>query len=223
VRSEKPLKQIIDAPYSPELVRKIIDSGHKAAIEFDYFIFGVEGYSRVTEVQLVRKRLASYMIKSGRAEKKGRRSFDAVVPESVEKVKTSYCDLAIDSDTLLDIMETFYNAGIEQGVPEEDLRYLKPQATEFKGIIGMNAHALMDWFGIRCCMNAQVEIRDMANKMLRICQRVAPDLFKEAGPNCKLLGYCPENTSQNANCHVIRKSVALEVLKNATPQKTTNM
>ena len=35
-------------------------------MEFDFFLFGVEGYSRVTEVQLVRKRLASYLIKSGR-------------------------------------------------------------------------------------------------------------------------------------------------------------
>ena len=49
--------------------------------------------------------------------------------------------------------------GAQNKLPEEDLRYLKPQATEFKGLIGMNAHALMDWFAIRCCRNAQAEIR----------------------------------------------------------------
>ena len=51
---------------------------------------------------------------------------------------------------------------MEAGLHEEDLRYLKPQATEFKALIGMNAHALLDWFKIRCCKNAQAEIRDMA-------------------------------------------------------------
>ena len=89
---------------------------------------------------------------------------------------------------------------MEDGIPEEDLRYLKPQATEFKGLIGMNAHALMDWFQVRCCKNAQAEIRDMANKMLALCKEAAPDLFAQAGPNCRVLGYCPENDFQHKDC-----------------------
>ncbi len=46
-------------------------------------------------------------------------------------------------------------AGLYAGLAEEGLRYLKPQGTEFKAIIGMNAYALRDWFAIRCCLNAQ--------------------------------------------------------------------
>ena len=64
-RSERGLDEIIASPYNADLVRSIIEKGHLAATEFDYFLFGVEGYSRVTETQLVRKRLASYLIKSG--------------------------------------------------------------------------------------------------------------------------------------------------------------
>ncbi len=59
VRSEKSLEEIVASPYDRRLVHNIINSGHKAAVEFDYFVFGVEGYSRVTEAQLVRKRIAS--------------------------------------------------------------------------------------------------------------------------------------------------------------------
>ena len=61
-RSERSLDEIIASDYNRGLVRSIVEKGHLAATEFDYFIFGVEGYSRVTEVQLVRKRVASYLI-----------------------------------------------------------------------------------------------------------------------------------------------------------------
>lgn len=240
IKSEKSLDEIIASPYSAELVRKIVDSGHKAAVEFDFFIFGIEGYSRVTEVQLVRKRLASYMIKTGRANKSGKRSFDMVIPKGIEKLSTTYqipisrlsmpngeslaqfipysiqyLNFNYDSNTILNLIENWYNTGIENGLPEEDLRYLKPQATEFKAIIGMNAHALMDWFTIRCCKNAQTEIRDLANKMLKICKDTVPDLFKDAGASCKVLGYCPENEMQHESCKgkVLSKREALEILK----------
>ncbi|MBR4160001.1 MAG: FAD-dependent thymidylate synthase, partial [Spirochaetia bacterium] len=78
VASERSLEEIAASPYSRKIVQNIISSGHRAALEFDYFIFGVAGYSRVTETQLVRKRLASYLIKSGRAELGGKRRFSVV-------------------------------------------------------------------------------------------------------------------------------------------------
>lgn len=219
-RSERGLAQILASPYNEKLVRTIVDKGHLAATEFDYFLFGVEGYSRVTEVQLVRKRMASYLIKSGRVDKHGKRAFDVVVPDGVLEhgARCTLPDgtaLTLTGTDLLRLTEQWYESGVESGLPEEDLRYLKPQATEFKAIIGMNAHALLDWFKIRCCKNAQAEIRDMAWKMLRLCKEAAPDLFRDAGPSCVALGYCPENDFQNPACHVVRKDQALELLRQA--------
>lgn len=238
VSSTRDLEDIIASPYSKKLVKNIIDKGHEAAIEFDWFIFGVEGYSRVTEVQLVRKRLASYMIKSGRVDKDGKRSFDMVVPEDImkfrNKVKLSTLDFEtkdgtnlselIDEDEILfhceglhilNLIEGWYNKGVELGLPEEDLRYLKPQATEFKALIGMNARGLRDWFKIRCCKNAQDGIRDLANKILKICKDTAPDLFEDAGPNCVRLGYCPENDMQHEDCKgkIVTKNKAMKIIK----------
>ncbi len=219
-RTEKSLSEIIASPYNANLVRSIVDKGHLAATEFDYFLFGVEGYSRVTEVQLVRKRIANYLIKSGRVDKHGKRSFDVVLPEDILR-HTAECTLpngekvSLNAQDILSIVEQWYDAGVDAGFKEEELRYVKPQATEFKALIGMNAHALLDWFKIRCCKNAQTEIRDLAWKMLRLCKEAAPALFETAGPSCVQLGYCPENDFQNPDCHVIRKSEALEILKHA--------
>ncbi len=222
-RSGRGLSEIISSPYNAELVRSIVEKGHLAATEFDYFVFGVEGYSRVTEVQLVRKRIASYLIKSGRVDKKGKRGYDVVIPDGV-KDHSAICTLpdgtrvSLSTSELLSMLEEWYDAGVEAGLKEEELRYMKPQATEFKALIGMNAHALIDWFKIRCCMNAQYEIRDLATKMLRLCKEASPDLFRDAGPSCVCLGYCPENEFQNPACHVITKKNALEILKRAAKE-----
>ena len=196
-RSEKSLDELAGAPHDVELVWRIVQSGHEAALEFDWFIFGVEGYSRVCETQLVRKRMASYLIKSGRVDKHGKREFCTVLPPSLEDrmyTITIHRDsiTRLSASDICDIIRQWYEAGVAEGIPEEDLRYLKPQATEFKGVIGMNAHALRDWFRIRLCNRAQAEIRDLARKMFRLCKEAAPELFVGAGPSCEVLGYCPE-------------------------------
>jgi len=151
--------------------------------------------------------LASYLIKSGRVNKSGKRNFDVVIPNNskLHSFSASYQQpygelIEYDLSDLLNMIKIWYEKGLELKIPEEELRYIKPQATEFKGIIGMNAHALIDWFKIRCCLNAQTEIRDLANKMLKLCKNCAPDLFKDAGASCRVLGYCPENKLQNKSC-----------------------
>ena len=223
-RTENSLADILASPYNAALVTSIVEKGHLAATEFDYFLFGVEGYSRVTEVQLVRKRMANYLVKSGRIDKSGKRAYDVVLPESIISCRAE-CTLPNNSKVhlsaidLLSMLEEWYNAGVEQGFKEEELRYLKPQATEFKALIGMNAHALLDWFKIRCCMNAQAEIRDLAYKMMHLCKKADPTLFAEAGPSCVSLGYCPENDFQHPNCNIIRKKDALLVLKKSIRSK----
>ena len=220
VRSERSLDDIAASPYARQIVENILSSGHRAALEFDFFLFGVEGYSRVTEVQLVRKRMASYLIKSGRAELNGKRRYSVVYPRSVRDFSAQLTlpdghTASLSGHDLADLSRQWYEAGLDAGLPEEDLRYLKPQATEFKAIIGMNAHALLDWFAIRCCRNAQHEIRHLAGQMLRLCREAAPDLFRGAGPSCVQLGYCPENRLQHPRCRgrVLTRDKAMEILR----------
>ena len=223
-RSEKDMEEIVSMPYNEGLVKRVVNMSHLATTEFDYFVFAVEGCSRVTEIQLVRKRLASYLIKSGRVQKNGRRSYDVIKPKSLngfsapiklnpEKMlinsdknmqeilgENVLLEINLSFDDLMDILEQWYGKGVEAGLPEEDLRYTKPQGTEWKGLIGMNGHALLDWFKIRCCKNAQHEIQKLALEMLKQAKKHSPALFANAGASCKVLGYCPENGYQHKDC-----------------------
>lgn len=241
VRSEKDLDSIISADYNPEIVKNVIRSGHLAATEFDLFIFGVSGYSRVCEVQLVRKRLASYLIKSGRAELNGKRAYKVTIPKGIAQAEvpytipcSGYLRQVFDSDTgtsyteigddveiylnpqvLNDMISHWYNGCLEKGYPEEDLRYMKPQATQWQGIVAMNRHALSDWLKIRLCKRAQAEIRDLATKMFKLAKEAAPDLMIDVGPSCVHYGYCPEGQYQHPDCKgkVYTKEEALAILK----------
>ena len=205
VGSRKNLDDILASEYDKKLVNAILSSGHLAATEFDTFLFGFECYARVTEVQLVRKRIASYMFGTGRKEFHGDRPYDVVIPPSLKGVAVTipleddgHTSLMMDmtAEKLIELGEAWYNGAVAQGVPEEEARYLKPQATAVKGVIGMNAHGLLDWFKIRMCNNAQTEIRDLATKMCALAKAAKPDLFAKAGANCVALGYCPENKRQ---------------------------
>jgi thymidylate synthase (FAD) len=238
-RTEKDVEDIIASPQSKELIRSLINSGHKAALEFDTFLFGVQGYSRVTEIQLARKRHQSLMIKSGRVDENGKRKMDVVIPDSItdlqarqilnpEKVivkfanpqgiaqvklndcfplmKQQFAQTAdptiiydYDYKDILNLIDTWYTEGVNQKIPEEDLRYMKPQATEFKAAIMMNATALRDWAMIRMCKRAQPEIRDLCTKMITLAKEVAPELMEGVGPSCKALGYCTE-LEQHKDC-----------------------
>jgi thymidylate synthase ThyX len=74
----------------------------------------------------------------------------------------------------------------------ENARYHLPNACETKIVLTMNARALLHFFNERCCERAQEEIRELAVGMLRECKRVAPSIFKKAGPKCVKFGKCPE-------------------------------
>ena len=72
VGSERSLEEIIASEYDKKLVKRILDSGHLAATEFDYFIFGVDGFQGYGNAAL--ERIASYIIKAVELIKKARGS-----------------------------------------------------------------------------------------------------------------------------------------------------
>jgi thymidylate synthase (FAD) len=80
---------------------------------------------------------------------------------------------------------------VDMGIPPEDARYILPNATETKIVMSMNARELLHFFTLRCCQRAQWEIREMAVEMLRLVKKIAPVIFRAAGPGC-VKGLCPE-------------------------------
>lgn len=125
-------------------------------------------------------------------------TFDWVIPKSI-KDEDVEVDLGfkfvpaseIYEELMIDINNAYHRL-IEAGVPEEDARYILPNACCTNIIVTMNARELRHFFSLRCCERAQWEIKQVAEMMLALVKEVAPSLFENAGAQCKKLGYCPE-------------------------------
>ncbi|MDA8430109.1 MAG: FAD-dependent thymidylate synthase [Geobacteraceae bacterium] len=165
---------------------KIMSLGHHSVLEHVSFTFAIEGISRVTTHQLVRHRIASFSQQSQRYVSH-KEYFTSIMPDTIAENVEARQIFAFMSETV----HKAYAQLVEMGIPAEDARYILPNATETKIIMTMNARELLHYFALRCCQRAQWEIREMSVEMLRLVKRVAPVIFRAAGPGC-VAGPCPE-------------------------------
>ncbi|MBP8932803.1 MAG: FAD-dependent thymidylate synthase [Candidatus Atribacteria bacterium] len=168
-----------------KLIREIVARGHKSVLEHASFTFLIEGISRAASHQLVRHRLASYSQQSQRYINFKNPEF--VIPPSVNENKTLLNHFREHIQKSNDI----YQEMIKIGIPEEDARYILPQAITSQIIITANAREYLHILQLRLCNRAQWEIRMIANKILVILKELAPTIFENAGPPC-ITGICPE-------------------------------
>lgn len=182
------LRQQLDSSDVEAFLDKIMSLGHHSVLEHATFTFGIEGVSRVTSHQLVRHRIASFSQQSQRYVSH-REEFTSIMPDSIADNLEARQIFAFMSETV----HKAYAQLVDMGVPPEDARYILPNAAETKLVMSMNARELLHFFSLRCCQRAQWEIREMAVEMLRIVKRIAPVIFRAAGPGC-VRGPCPEGS-----------------------------
>ncbi|HPX60645.1 MAG TPA: FAD-dependent thymidylate synthase [Deltaproteobacteria bacterium] len=165
---------------------KIMSLGHQSVLEHVSFTFGLEGISRVTTHQLVRHRIASFSQQSQRYVSH-KEEYTSIMPDSIAENEEARQIFAFMSETV----HKAYAQLVDMGIPAEDARYILPNAAETKIIMTMNARELLHFFNLRCCRRAQWEIREMGIEMLRQVKKVAPVIFRDAGPGC-ISNPCPE-------------------------------
>lgn len=164
---------------------KLAEAGHESPTEHASFTFAIEGVSRALSHQLVRHRIASYSQKSQRYVRED--EFEYVTPPSIAAVPEAQ---ELFRRTMAELRQAY--SRLAELVPREDARYVLPNACETSLVVTMNARSLKNFFELRCCTRAQWEIRQLAEAMLAEVRRVAPNLFRLAGPTCETRGYCRE-------------------------------
>ena len=188
--------------YDAEKQIKLLQSiGHESPIEHVSFTFAIEGVSRSLLAQITRHRLASFSVRSQRYVKMGDADYN--IPESIlldlesrelynRTIISAY--KAYEAITRNLILK-YLNQGMDEKSAEkksiEDARFVLPNAACTSMVMTMNARELLHFFRLRTCNRAQWEIREVADKMLAECYRVAPTIFKDSGCGC-CSGSCPE-------------------------------
>jgi thymidylate synthase (FAD) len=200
-KSETPT-EILDTLSKPGNVEKIkkeisalLRHNHLSPIEHASFTFAIEGVSRACTHQLVRHRIASYTQQSQRFVKVDTSSEDwFVIPRALEER-----GLKEELKEKMRIIASWYEELSNKGLEKEDARFILPQATKTNIIVTMNARELLHFFNLRLCARAQWELREVAIEMLKLVRRVAPTIFKDAGPSC-MKGFCPEGDLMPEEC-----------------------
>lgn len=164
-----------------------INSGHYSVLEHLPLTFLIKDVSRITETQLVRHRIASYSIQSGRYTFLDTNVCWYVIPPSYLKTEERQNRYI----TFMETAKDFYLWSINDGITKEDARYVIPQAKSTNIVMSMNARAFMEQCSKRICKKAQWEIRSLFIKMRECIKDIYPIVYNKAVPHC-VYGTCPE-------------------------------
>ena len=98
---------------------------------------------------------------------------------------------------LMNCIASFYKDMVNAGIPEEDARYILPNACTTNLVMKINARSLKNFLSLRMCNKAQWEIRELANEMYKLVCKCTPQVAEYMGPpcwfdGCKELNPCVE-------------------------------
>ena len=163
-------------PKSPiGLVKHLYANGHHSVFEHIYFTFKISGISRACSHQLVRHRHCSFTQRSQRYCSED--GFGVVLPDSIEGADEIY-----GFENLMRQIEANYSELQARGIPNEDARYILPNACATELYLSCNLRELIHIANERLCTRAQWEIRELVRKMIDL---VNPELDFMLVPKCK--------------------------------------
>jgi len=152
------------------LLEHLYERGHFSVYEHAYYTFKIEGVSRVLLAQLTRHRLASPTVRSQRYCDES--NIHNIIPPTIainEKAREVFgfgCKTS----------EYVYRELIELGIPREDARYATLQAGETKLYFSCNFREVLHISELRTAKSAQWEIRELANKIIKLILGETPEL-----------------------------------------------
>lgn len=159
-----------------KLVKHLYKNGHHSVFEHIYFTFKIEGISRACSHQLVRHRMCSFTQRSQRY--CSEEYLTVVYPNTITNGITPY---ATYHNELCDIKQV-YRALQKMDIPNEDARYILPNACSTDLYLSCNLRELIHIANERLCSKAQWEIRELVKRMVEL---VDDDLKFMLVPKCK--------------------------------------
>jgi flavin-dependent thymidylate synthase len=167
------------------VIRNVLKSKRPRELEQVNFTFRINDLSLSILTHITRHRIHSLIVPdfviAGKSE-------NYVVPESVRKTGI----LEKKYREAFELSGELHRFLIKKNVPRENLVYNYLSGNLIDIVTTMNARELYHFLRLRTCERAQWEVREIADRMLKLVIKAAPLTFRKAGPSCFLLGRCPE-------------------------------
>lgn len=167
------------------VINNVLKSKRPRELEQVNFTFRINGLSLSILTHITRHRIHSLIVPDFIMAGK---SSNYVVPESVRRTGI----LEKKYREAFELSNDLHNFLTKKKVPKETLVYNYLSGNLIDIITTMNARELYHFLRLRTCERAQWEVREIANRMLKLVMKAAPLTFRKAGPSCFLFGHCPE-------------------------------
>ncbi len=161
-------------------LKHILEVGHGSVLEHACWNFIIEGVSRSLTHELVRHRAGwSYSQLSQRYVDESDVKFicPKLVANDAYLQQTYNTAIAYIRDAYEKMAARLEELGHKRKICRQTARCVLPNATETKIFCTVNARALRNFFELRCNAGADTEIHALAEKMLKIMQKEAPNIF----------------------------------------------
>lgn len=167
--TDKPIETIAEIasicydsnPQNPMgLVKHLYRNGHHSVFEHIYFTFKIEGISRACSHQLVRHRMCAFTQRSQRYCSED--GFGFVTPPTIQDDPS--CEFNYRK-AMYKAQDTYTGLTKMGEIPNEDARFLLPNACETSLFLSCNLRELIHIANERLCNRAQWEIRELVTQM----------------------------------------------------------
>jgi len=167
-----------------EIIETVLKNKRPRELEHINFTFRINNVSLSILTHITRHRMHSLLVPS---------FIEFGKSKNFIKPKTIY-----DNPGLVKVYEDAFEKSNQlyeflkkEGINEEVV-YSYLSGNLLSVITTMNGRELYHFLRLRCCLRAQWEMKEIADRILKIVKQVAPLIFSKAGPSCFLFGFCPE-------------------------------
>ena len=136
-------------------------SKHASTVEHLTYSFDIDGISRACLQELARHRIASYTVKSSRYTLQELKDEDISLSDYLVSTKNSH----IDIQNILQLK--YVKLKLIEGIPNDIIKYLLPEAYKTSLVMTINARALQNFLELRSSKHALWEIQLLAKAMYK--------------------------------------------------------
>ena len=186
---------------SPELVKRVFDTGHRSVVRHGMAIFLIKDISQSLLRQISRHPHINLTVKSSRYCDMS--NVDYHIP--IQNLKDIWGLSEDDNIDIGDVTEE-YKSDMElimrlyrkwkikeKGQKEVDVaKMFLPLASNTDIVLSGNYQALYEFLQLRNCERAETEIKHLSKQITTILADTIPEIFGDLDCKGKKLGYCPE-------------------------------
>ena len=171
-----------------EIVRMIVENDYMSAIEHISFTFDISEMSIAGSREFLEHRISSHTGRSTRYNEE--EGFDYYIPKEIRNNPEALSEF----NAAMEYSNKTYQRLKDLGVKREGRRYVLPMAMHCRYLWTINARSLVNFLGLRLCVRAAPEMRELAKKLHKIAVQIYPEIFDGIDCRGQILSVCPENT-----------------------------